>query len=260
MSSRIYQCLLVAALLVMAGQAFAQSGKKTQGSKKEPEVAGPSGAKVTDDDANQSLRRESPSEAEAAVVPYINNYFETFRLGPEDVITVDIVGQEKYSRSNITIPPDGRINYPLAGQIKVVGLTTTEVERELTEQLKEYIREPKVAVQLVQSHSQKVFVVGDVGAPGIYEMTRRMTVTEALARAGYITRYGDRAGVRVLRLQPSGQMMPLPVNMKELERGKGQDMFLAPGDTIVVPGSRFKKVEQILGLVTLAGWARTLVR
>src|SRR5438067_11603328 len=108
MSSRIYQCMLAAALLVIAGQAFAQSGKAAQASKKEPEVVGPNGAKAAGDDANQSLRRESPSEVEAAIVPYINNYFETFLLGPEDVITVHILGQQLYSRSNMTMPPDGR--------------------------------------------------------------------------------------------------------------------------------------------------------
>ena len=260
MSSRILQCVLAATLLVIAGQVFAQSGGKKQTGKKDQEIVGPSGAKASDDNDPSSLRREQQSELEAAVLPYINNYFETFRLGPEDVISVDVFGQERYSRSNLVIPPDGRINYPLAGQIKVVGLTTSEVEKELTKQLSEYIREPKVTVQLTQSHSQKFFVVGDVGAPGIYEMTRRMTVTEALARAGYITRYGDRSGVRVLRLQPNGQMLPLPVNMKEIERGKNQDLFLAPGDTVVVPGNRFKKIEQVLGLVTLAGWARTFTR
>jgi polysaccharide export outer membrane protein len=267
MSSRSFQralALALLAVLIITGQAPAQNGKKGRGRNDPPreenqEIAGPSGVKAPGDEA-QRARRESPSEAEAAVVPYINNYFETFRLGPEDVITVDIFGQERYSRSNITIPPDGRINYPLAGQIKVVGLTTAEVERDLTEKLREYIIEPKVTVQLVQSHSQKFFVVGDVGAPGIYEMTRRMTVTEALARAGYITRYGSKTGVRVLRLQPSGQMMPLPINMKDVESGKSRDIFLAPGDTVVVPGSRFKKIEQVMGLVTLAAWARTIAR
>jgi polysaccharide export outer membrane protein len=260
---------MLLAVVVMAGQVMAQ-GAESKPALKKPEKrseqrrqAAPLGEeqqKGLGEDERQALRREDQSEAEAAVMPYINNYFETFRLGPEDVITVDVFGQEKYSRSNITVPPDGRISYPLIGQIKVVGRTTTEVEREITEKLSEYIIEPKVTVQLVQSHSQKIFIVGDVGAPGIYEMTRRMNVTEALARAGYITRTGDRSGVRVLRMRPDGQVMAMAVNMKEIERGRGQDLFLVPGDTVVVPGNRLKKVEQIMGLFSLGAWMRTVVR
>ena len=61
--------------------------------------------------------------------------------------------------------------------------TIEEIEKEISERLAEYIREPKVTVQLVQVHSMKYMVVGDVTTPGIYEMTRRMTVNEALAKA-----------------------------------------------------------------------------
>ena len=217
-------------------------------------------ARQAADEERQRLRREQPSEAEAAVMPYINNFFETVRLGPEDVIAVDVFEQPKYSRGNITIPPDGRVSYPLIGQVKVVGRTTTDVEREITEKLSEYIIEPKVTVQLVASHSQKVFVVGDVGQPGMYEMTRRMTVTEALARAGYILRTGDKQGVRVLRMQANGQMLPHPINIKEVEKGKGQDLFLVPGDTVVVPGNKFKKIREIMEMVSLGAWMRTIAR
>lgn len=217
-------------------------------------------AKPLTDVERQALRREQQSEAEAAVLPYINNFFETVRLGPEDVIAVTVFGQEKYSLSSVTVPPDGRINYPLIGPVSVNGRTTLEVEREITEKLSEYIIEPRVTVQLVQSHSQKFFVVGDVATPGIYEMTRRLTVREALAMAGYITRTGDKQRVHVLRLQPSGQLVPLPVNIKAIEQGRGQDIYLSPGDTVVVPGNKFKRIEQIMSLFSLGAWMRTIAR
>lgn len=217
-------------------------------------------AKTLSDAERQALRREQQSEAEAAVLPYINNFFETFRFGPEDVLSISVFDKEKYSLPAVTVPPHGVINYPLIGPIKVVGRTSDELQREITEKLSEYIIEPKVTVQLVQAHSLKVMVVGDVGNPGIFEMTRRMTVTEALARAGYITKYGDKSNVHVLRMQASGQTVPMPVNMKEVERGKGQDLFLAPGDTVVVPGNKFKTIDKIMGIVSLGAWMRTIAR
>jgi polysaccharide export outer membrane protein len=208
----------------------------------------------------QSLRREDESEAEAAILPYINSFFTTTRLGPEDVITVDVFDQPNYSRSNIAIPPSGRINYPVIGQVAVAGRTIEEVEKDITDRLSEYIREPKVTVQLVQVHSMKFMVVGDVVTPGIYEMTRRMTVNEALARAGDVNRFGDTKNISVLRMQPNGQAEPIPVNIHDVRRGKAQDIHLVPGDTIFVPGNKFKTVDKVLSVATLGYWMRVIVR
>lgn len=211
-------------------------------------------------DERQALRREDSSEIEAAGLPYINNFFTTTRLGPEDIISVDVFEQPNYSRSNIKIPPSGRINYPHIGQIMVAGRTTEEIEAEINEKLSEYIRQPVVTVQVVEVHSLKYLVVGDVAKPGVYEMSKRMTVTEALANAGYITRYGDLKKVSVLRQQQSGRPRPILINVRDVEKGEAQDMFLAPGDTVVVPGNKFKTMERALGVMSLAWWVPVLVR
>jgi polysaccharide export outer membrane protein len=216
-------------------------------------------ANPRDEAGRQSLRREDQSEAEASVLPYINSFFTTTRLGPEDVITVEVFDQPNYSRSNITVPPNGRVNYPVIGQVMVAGHTIEEIEKDLTDRLSEYIREPKVTVQMVQVHSMKYMVVGDVATPGIYEMTRRMTVNEALAKAGDATRYGNLKNINVLRLQPDGKAAPIPVNISDVRRGKAQDVYLIPGDTIVVPGNKFKTIDKLMTLATLGYWMRVIV-
>lgn len=207
----------------------------------------------------QALRREDQAEAEASILPYLNSFFATTRLGPEDVITVEVFDQPNYSRSNITVPPSGRVNYPVIGQVMVAGRTVEEIEKDLTDRLSEYIREPKVTVQMVQVHSMKYMVVGDVTTPGIYEMTRRMTVNEALAKAGDATRYGDLKNISVIRLQPDGKTAPIPVNLSDVRRGKAQDVYLIPGDTIVVPGNKFKTIDKLMSLATLGYWMRVIV-
>ncbi len=206
-----------------------------------------------------TLRREDSSEAEAAVLPYINNFFTTTRLGPEDMITVDVFDQPVYSRANIIVPPNGRINYPLIGRVDIVGRTTDEIEKEITEKLAEYIIDPKVTVQINQVHSLKFLVVGDVSSPGIYDMTRRMTLTEGLARAGYVTRYANKGNISILRLQGDGQPMPIKVNIKDVEKGKTRDVYLAPGDTVVVPGNILKTIDAVMSIVSLTWWMRAIV-
>jgi len=189
-----------------------QTRGRQVGQKKAAGASAPDSSKS--DPSRQPTRREDQSEAEASIVAYVNSFFTTTRLGPEDVIAVDVFDQPNYSRANITVPPSGRVNYPVIGQVTVVGRTIEEIEKEITERLSEYIREPKVTVQLVQVHSMKYMVVGDVTTPGIYEMTRRMTVNEALAKAGDVNRYGDMKNINVLRMQPNGQAAPIPVNLR----------------------------------------------
>lgn len=207
----------------------------------------------------QAGRRELESEAEAEIQPYLNNYFNTLRFGPQDIVSVLVFNHEKYSMANITIPPDGRLNYPLIGPVLMVGRTAQEVEKEIADKLSEYIIEPKVTVQIVQARSLKYMVMGDVNKPGIFEMNRRLSVVEAILEAGDLTRYADRSKISVLRLRNDGSQQPYVVNMKEMQKGKGTAFFLSPGDVVVVPGNKFKTLERILQNVSLLGWMRTII-
>jgi polysaccharide biosynthesis/export protein len=220
----------------------------------------PNPSKVLTDAERSALRREDSSEAEAAILPYINNFYATLRLGPEDILTVDVFDQPLYTRANITVPPNGKINYPLIGQIMVAGRTTDEIEKEITERLIEYIIDPKVTVSVTNVHSLKFLVVGDVNAPGVYEMPRRMTLTEGIARAGYFSKYGKRTDVTVLRNQPGSKPVPMKVNVKDIEKGNAEDLFLVPGDMIVVSGNALKTIDQVIGIVYVAAWARVVTQ
>jgi polysaccharide export outer membrane protein len=203
-------------------------------------------------------RRESVSEEEASVLPYYNNYLSSYRLGPEDVISVTVFGQDRYSKAGIVIPPDGRISYPLVPDgIFVAGKTTQQVQEELTKRLDEYIIDPKISVALEKAMSARYSVLGDVLQPGIRTMTHRLSVYEALAEAGGVLNTGDKSKVFILRRQPDGTLRPLLINIKEIERGRAREMaFLVPGDQVVVPGNRLKKIKQIVDLASVASFAR----
>jgi polysaccharide export outer membrane protein len=206
----------------------------------------------------QAGRRESPSEDEAAILPYYNNYLTTFRLGPEDVISVTVFGQDRYSRSGIVVPPNGRINYPLIPDgILVAGKTTEQVAAELTKRLDEYIIDPKITVMLEKAQSARYSVLGDVAQPGIRIMTRRLSVYEALAEAGGVLETGDKAKVMILRLQADGTLRPKLINIKKYERGDAKEMeYLAAGDQIIVPGNRLKKFKEVMNLLPVLSFAR----
>ncbi len=206
----------------------------------------------------QANRREGLSEDIAAVLPYYNNYLTTYHLGPEDVISVTVFGQDRYSKTGITIPPDGKISYPLVPEgIRVAGMTTEQVAQELTRRLDEYIIDPKITVALEKAQSARFSVLGDVAQPGIRIMTHRLSVYEALAVAGGVLDTGDKSKVMILRRQADGTVRPIRVNIKEIERGRAKEMaYLVPGDQVIVPGNTFKKFKEVMNLIPILSFAR----
>jgi protein involved in polysaccharide export with SLBB domain len=208
-------------------------------------------------DETQANRQEQMSE-EAAVEPFYNNFFSTYRLGPEDVISVTVFGQERYSRGGITIPPSGRVSLALIpGGVFVNGKTVDEVAELVKKRYDEYIIDPQVTVSLDKASSYRYSILGDVASPGIRLMSHRMTVTEALAEAGGVLETGDRSRVTVLRRKPDGHLSPIAVNVSKIYKGEMPDtIYLVPGDQIVVPGNKFKTFKKIMSLTSILSFAR----
>lgn len=208
-------------------------------------------------DPAQDNRHEQASE-EAAIVPYYNNFFNTYRLGPEDIISVNVFGQDRYSRSAIVVPPSGRISLALIpGGIFVNGKTVEEVAEAITKRYDEYIIGPQVSVSLDKASSYRYSVVGDVAQPGIRLMNRRLTVTEALSEAGGVLSTGNRSKVVVLRRQANGNLEPIAVNVSAIYKGKAPDItYLVPGDQILVPGNKLKSMQKIMTFFPVLNFAR----
>lgn len=206
----------------------------------------------------QANRQEQMSEEEAAISPYYNNFFNNYRLGPEDIISVEVFNQPRYSRANITVPPSGRVSLSLIpGGVFVNGKTVYEVAEIVKKKYDEYIIDPQVTVSLDKAASYRYSIVGDIAQPGVRLMNHRMTVTEAIAEAGGVLNTGDKSKVLVLRRGPNGTLAQIPVNVSAIYKGKAPDTtYLVPGDQILVPGNKLKKFQQIMGFTSVLNFAR----
>ena len=269
--------LAIAALFVLTTAGFAQeqndqqkqrprttSGQTTTDKTKKPV----SGDRLEPDDTKQrpsdvpndmvANRQEVLSEEEAAINPYYNNFFSTYRLGPEDVISIEVFNQDRYTRKGLVVPPSGRISLQLVpGGVFVNGKTPEEVARIIEKQYDEYIIDPQVTVVLEKAASYRYSIIGDVLQPGVRLMNRRMTVTEAIAEAGGVLTTGDRSKVTVLRRKTDGSMNPIAINVSAIYKGKAPDNFyLAPGDQVFVPGNKFKTFQKIMGMANVLSFAR----
>jgi len=189
---------------------------------------------------------------------YTNSIMRDYKLGPEDVISVEVFGQcPNYCKMNVTVPPTGRISYPLIKEgVFVAGRTVEQVAEEITKKLDEYIIEPKVQVTLDKAMSARYSVLGDVRSPGVKPMTRRISIYEAVGEAGGIAETGSKKNVIIIRLGADGKLVTQTVNLSSIEKGKAEMVFLSPGDQVIVQGNMMKKLDGIMKVFSIFSFAR----
>ena len=106
----------------------------------------------------------------------------------------------------------------------------------LTKKLVEYVPAPEVSVIVREVRSFNVSVIGEIRAPGRYELKSRTTVLDVLARAGPFSDFASRARIFVLR--PNGTTMKrIPFNYNKViaADGEAENFLVQPGDIVVVP-------------------------
>jgi len=210
-----------------------------------------------DDVRLKSNRDRITDEEDAAIVTYYRSFMSTYRLGPEDVVSIEVFGQPRYSRAAVVVPPDGVISMPhIRGGVSVVGRTREEVAREIEKKYDEYIIEPSVTVSLDKAGSARYTVVGNVGQPGVRIMSHRISVREAVNEAGGVTKDGTKK-VFVVSGNPDGTVRQIPVDLAKIEKGKAADnYFLRPGDQVVVPSNTLSKIKSYTELFSIVSFAR----
>jgi len=164
-----------------------------------------------------------------------HNSGSQFFLGPGDVLEISVWKNEDLTKQ-VVIRPDGRISFPLIGDVAAEGNTVEELREALKQKIDTYVPDAPVAVLLLKVASPKVYVVGKVAKPGVYVMEEPMRVMQALAMAGGTTPFADKDQILIIRKSKVRQETS-KFNYSQVARGKDleQNVFLKPGDTLVVP-------------------------
>jgi len=175
-----------------------------------------------------------------------------YTVGPYDVLEVE-VWKEPDLKRKITVSPDGKITFPLAGSIDVADKTVQQVADLIRVRLKEVLAEPFVVVTLAESKSARVHVMGEVGRQGPILFRDRMSVTEALAEAGISWGTAKTEDVVVLRGALESPTV-IEVDLDDIIDGEAKDVYLRPGDIVVLPPKRVtvvaRYVIQLLAPIT----------
>lgn len=160
----------------------------------------------------------------------------SYKLNPGDVLQIDVWNEETLTRE-IVVLPDGYISFPLAGIVKVGGLTSVQAGEALAEALGKYLKdEPTVTVSVLQLAGNKIYVLGKVNRPGEFPINRPTDVMQALAIAGGLNTFASENNISVLRRNEAGEQIAMDFEYGEVKEGDElqTNILLQSGDVVVV--------------------------
>jgi len=157
-----------------------------------------------------------------------------FRLGPDDVIEVSVY-QDKELNRTVPVRPDGKISLPLIGEMPASGKTATDLQKEISLRLKQFVADPTVTVVVKEVNSPKVSVLGEVKNPGMYKIKDRATLLDAIALAGGLTEYAKKNKIVVIRTDSNGPPHQFKLNIDDQIKGRRTEPFyVLPYDKIYI--------------------------
>jgi polysaccharide biosynthesis/export protein len=178
-------------------------------------------------------------------------------IGPRDLLDVSVFEAEELSRT-MRVSDAGDISMPLLGVVRAEGRTTLELAAYLEGALRgKYMLDPHVAVEVKEAATQSIYVLGEVVQPGSYTASNRdgLTVLRAVAAARGVKPTAKQKRAIVIRPQPVGEPLQIPVNLDDVVKGKSTDLALLPNDVVYVPRNSERAVaigviEALMSVVT----------
>ena len=157
---------------------------------------------------------------------------EEYRLSPGDILTIGVWGFEDLQEKELVVRPDGNIAFPLVGEVQAAGISSAELTGILTTALSEYLKNPEVTVNVFKYHTTRVYVLGMVAKPGMYELEKQNNLLDAIGAAGSYTEEAAKKRVTIIRKDQTGA--PIKVNLMSIwEKGDmTQNYALGDGDVV----------------------------
>ncbi|WP_205764229.1 polysaccharide biosynthesis/export family protein [Anaerovibrio slackiae] len=189
---------------------------------------------------------------------------EEYRLMKYDTINIMAIGfPNGIGVNDVTVGVDGMVRLPYTGNLKLVGLTLDEARDLIHEKLSRYFKLPELNVYMKSYGPRKVYVMGNVNAPGIKEMgVDNMNVYAAVSAAGGVDRKGRSKHVQLIR-QIDGVLYYREINLDAFvkKHDMSQNIALEDGDIVYVPDSgKIIFSEDIAPYINLYATYRTIVR
>lgn len=159
---------------------------------------------------------------------------DEYTIAPSDVLEISVWGEDL--TRELVVRPDGKVSFPLVGDIDVAGKTTSEVKALVESGMNTYIPGASATVIVRQLGSLQYYVIGKVNKPGMFNVSKPLTVLQALSMAGGLTTFAKEEEISVVR-QAGSKTVHMPFDYKAVKKGKNleQNIMLERGDVVLVP-------------------------
>jgi len=156
-------------------------------------------------------------------------------VGPGDVLDISVWDNPTLTKLT-TVLPDGKIHFPLIGEVIAGGKTLTVLEKELKTKLHPFVPDPELSVMVGQVNSMLVYVIGKINKPGRFVLNTNVNVLQALATAGGLNTFAKRGRIKIFR-EEDGKTRIFPFDYDDVTEGEKleQNIVLKRGDVVVVP-------------------------
>ncbi len=164
---------------------------------------------------------------------------EQYRLQKGDQISIIVMEHGEFTKKGIKVLPDGGIEYPLLGNIRVENMTVSKLREIIEKKLLPYVTIPVVTIYVDKIYGHKISILGYVNQPGDFQIYESMKLTDALALAKGITNIRDVSIIRIIRVD--GEVFNVNIEdiwfSEEISEFEDQ-LIINAGDTIIIPPPR----------------------
>lgn len=156
-------------------------------------------------------------------------------IAPGDVLEISIWKNEELTKV-LSVLPDGKISFPLIGEIKAEGKTVGQLKAEIETKISRFVPNPTLSLIVGQVNSMLIYVIGKVNNPGRFVITSEINVLQALAMAGGFNPFAEENKTKIFR-EKDGKTLILDFRYDDVAKGKNlkQNIKLKRGDVILVP-------------------------
>ena len=183
----------------------------------------------------QTVEKESEKESPVKAEPAEDSADKDYLLGPGDQLDISVWKDEELKRS-LAILPDGKIAFPLIGELVAAGKTITQLKKDIADKLSRFIPDPVVSLEVKQVNSQIIYVLGRVNNPGRFPLNANVNVLQALATAGGFNPFARKGKVKIVRYEGDKTTVFKFDYEQVIDKETPELNFgLKRGDVIVVP-------------------------
>jgi polysaccharide export outer membrane protein len=160
---------------------------------------------------------------------------EDYIIGSGDVLDISVWQNTELTKLIIVLP-DGKISFPLIGDLMAAGKTVAQLKKELEEKIIRFVPDPVLSVLVNQVSSMHIYVIGRVNRPNRFVLNTNINVLQALSLAGGLTPFAERNKIKIYRGEKDNTQI-FKFSYDDFVKGNNltQNIRLKRGDVIVVP-------------------------